>query len=121
MIQAQNLTKRFDDFVALDNITCTIPQGCVYGMVGSNGAGKSTFLRAITGVYRPDHGTVLIDGQPIYENPVKKSEIAYVADGLFFLSGANGSPGRTERLRIWVPAYFVMDCGTILAFSVMAR
>lgn len=89
MIQAQNLTKHFDDFVALDNITCTIPQGCVYGMVGSNGAGKSTFLRAITGVYRPDKGTVLIDGEPIYENPVKKSEIAYVADGLFFLTGAS--------------------------------
>lgn len=88
MIQAKNLTKRFDDFVALDNITCTIPQGCVYGMVGSNGAGKSTFLRTITGVYRPDHGSVIIDGEPIYENPVKKSEIAYVADGLFFLTGA---------------------------------
>ena len=89
MIQAKNLTKRFGDFVALDNITCTIPEGCVYGMVGSNGAGKSTFLRAITGVYRPDDGSVLIDGQPIYENPAKKSEIAYVADGLFFLTGAS--------------------------------
>ncbi len=89
MIQAQNLTKRFGDFVALDSISCTIPQGCVYGMVGSNGAGKSTFLRAITGVYRPDAGTVLIDGQPIYENPAKKSEIAYVPDGLFFLTGAS--------------------------------
>ena len=89
MIQAQNLTKRFGDFVALDNISCTIPQGCVYGMVGSNGAGKSTFLRAITGVYRPDSGTVIIDGQPVYENPAKKSEIAYVPDGLFFLAGAS--------------------------------
>ncbi len=89
MILAQNLTKKFDDFVALDSITCTIPQGCVYGMVGSNGAGKSTFLRAITGVYRPDAGTVLIDGQPIYENPAKKREIAYVPDGLFFLAGAS--------------------------------
>ena len=58
-------------------------------MVGSNGAGKSTFLRAITGVYRPDAGTVLIDGQPIYENPGKKREIAYVPDGLFFLAGAS--------------------------------
>ncbi len=88
MIQAQNLTKKFGDFVALDGITCTIPQGCIYGMVGSNGAGKSTFLRTITGVYRPDAGSVLIDGQPIYENPVKKREIAYVPDGLFFLPGA---------------------------------
>ena len=88
MIKTKNLTKKFDDFIALDNISCTIPQGCIYGMVGSNGAGKSTFLRAITGVYKPDTGSVLIDDQPIYENPAKKQEIAYVADGLFFLAGA---------------------------------
>lgn len=88
MIKATNLTKRFDDFVALDNISCTIPQGCVYGMVGSNGAGKSTFLRMITGVYRPDGGSVTIDGQPVYECPAMKEKIAYVPDGLFFLGGA---------------------------------
>ncbi len=89
MIQAQNLTKRFGDFAALDNISCTIPQGCIYGMVGSNGAGKSTFLRAITGVYRPDSGTVTIDGEPIYENAAKKAEIAYVPDTLYFLASAS--------------------------------
>ena len=89
MIKAQNLTKRFDDFVALDNITCTIPQGCVYGMVGSNGAGKSTFLRIITGVYRADEGSVEIDGVPVYENPAMKRQIAYVPDSLYFLNGAS--------------------------------
>ena len=88
MINAQNLTKRFDDFVALDNISCTIPEGCIYGMVGSNGAGKSTFLRAIAGVYLPDSGTITIDGEPVYENVQKKSEIAYVPDTLYFLNGA---------------------------------
>ena len=39
MIKAENLTKKFDNYKALDNITCTIPEGCIYGMVGSNGAG----------------------------------------------------------------------------------
>jgi ABC-2 type transport system ATP-binding protein len=43
MIQAEKLTKTFDKKVALDNLTCRIPDGCVYGLVGSNGAGKSTF------------------------------------------------------------------------------
>lgn len=89
MINATNLTKRFGDFAALDSISCTIPQGCIYGMVGSNGAGKSTFLRVITGVYRPDAGSVTIDGEPVYENPRKKAEIAYVPDSLFFLNGAS--------------------------------
>ena len=88
MINAQNLTKRFDDFVALDNLTCTIPQGCIYGMVGSNGAGKSTFLRILTGVYRAEEGTVEIDGAPVYENPAVKQTIAYVPDTLYFLAGA---------------------------------
>ena len=89
MIQTHGLTKRFDDFVALDDISCTIPQGCIYGMGGSNGAGKSTFLRVLSGIYRADSGSVTFDDEPIYENPHKKAEIAFVPDGLFFLSGAN--------------------------------
>lgn len=89
MIQTHGLTKRFDDFVALDTISCTIPQGCIYGMVGSNGAGKSTFLRVLAGIYRADSGSVTFDDEPIYENPHKKAEITFVPDGLFFLSGAN--------------------------------
>ena len=88
MIQVQNLTKRFEDFVAIDNLSCTIPDGCIYGMVGSNGAGKSTFLRVLTGVYRPDGGTATLDGIPVYENPSVKEQIAYVPDTLFFLAGA---------------------------------
>ena len=45
MIKATGVTKRFEDFTALYELSCTIPKGCIYGMVGSNGAGKSTFLR----------------------------------------------------------------------------
>lgn len=88
MIEVKNLTKRFEDFTALDNVTCTIPQGCIYGMVGSNGAGKSTLLRLISGVYRPDGGEILIDGQPVLENDAVKSKIAYVPDELYFLGNA---------------------------------
>ena len=50
MIQADKVTKRFGDFTALKDLSCKIPQGCIYGLVGSNGAGKSTFLRLVTGV-----------------------------------------------------------------------
>lgn len=89
MIEITNLTKKFNDFTALDNVTCTIPSGCVYGMVGSNGAGKSTFLRLISGVYRGDSGKICIDGEDVYENPAVKSRIAFVSDDLFFLQGAS--------------------------------
>jgi len=89
MIKTNNLKKDFDGFTALTDVSCTIPKGCIYGMVGSNGAGKSTFLRLITGVYRPDKGTILIDDQPVYENPEVKAKMTYVPDELYFLQGAN--------------------------------
>ena len=104
MIQAINVTKKFDHFVALNQITCTIPRGCIYGMVGSNGAGKSTFLRLISGVYRPEQGQITVDGQPVYENPPIKARIAYVPDDLFFLS--NASMNRMAKLyRAVYPAF----------------
>lgn len=88
MIEAQNISKQFDGFRALENVSCRIEKGSIYGMVGSNGAGKSTFLRILCGVYRPDGGVVLVDGAPVYENPAAKSEIVFVADELYFPSGA---------------------------------
>ena len=91
MIRAENVTKSFrtadmnKPFEALKNLSCEIPSGCIYGLVGSNGAGKSTFLRLISGVYRPDSGVVTIDELPIYENPPAKDLIFYVPDDLYFL------------------------------------
>ena len=79
MIKAENLTKSFGDFVALSGITCSIPQGCIYGMVGSNGAGKSTFLRLVTGVYKADAGTVCIDGAPVFDNPAVKNQMSSIS------------------------------------------
>ena len=89
MIEAQALTKRFDDTVALDALCCKIPEGAVYGLVGSNGAGKSTFLRLLAGVYRPDAGTLMIDQAPIYQNPAIRADIAFVPDELYFLPQSN--------------------------------
>ena len=89
MIQAEHLTKKFGDFTALSDIRCRIPEGCIYGMVGSNGAGKSTFLRLVSGIYRPDGGSVQIDGEPVYENPAVKEKISFVPDDLYFMGGAS--------------------------------
>ncbi len=89
MIEAKNISKSFDGFCALDNISCVIPDGCIYGLVGTNGAGKSTLLRIMTGVYKQDAGKMTFDGQPVYENPFVKRGIVYVPDELYFLPGAN--------------------------------
>ena len=77
MITATNITKRFGDTFALDQLNCSIPEGCVYGLVGSNGAGKSTLLRLIAGIYKPEVGSITIDGQPVYNNPAVKKRIAF--------------------------------------------
>jgi len=89
MIEATTLTKRFNDVVALDTLSCQIPAGAVYGLVGSNGAGKSTFLRLVAGVYQPDGGTLTIDQEPIFENPLRKADVAFISDELYFLSQSN--------------------------------
>ena len=88
MIRAENLTMKYDQFVALKDLNCTIPEGCIYGLVGSNGAGKSTFMRLAAGIYRPYAGTVTVGGVPVYDSPEAKARIAFVPDELFFLPRA---------------------------------
>ena len=56
MIVANQVTMKFGEFTALNQLNCAIPDGIIYGLVGSNGAGKSTFLRLISGIYRPYEG-----------------------------------------------------------------
>ncbi|MBR4864320.1 MAG: ABC transporter ATP-binding protein [Oscillospiraceae bacterium] len=88
MIQVTDLTKRFGSFTALDTLNMTVPQGAVYGLVGPNGAGKSTVIRHITGIYRPDSGTVTVDGEKVYENPKIKGRIGYIPDDIFYFPSA---------------------------------
>ena len=85
----RNVTKTFDGFKALDQLTLTVPKGSVYGLVGPNGAGKSTAIRHLTGVYRPDSGTVTMDGEIIDENPEVKARIGFIPDDIFFFPSAN--------------------------------
>lgn len=90
MIETVNLTKRFDDIVAVDHVNAVIRDGSVFGLVGTNGAGKSTFLRLLSGVLRPDEGTVTIDGTPVYESEQAKRRFFYISDDQHFLG--NGTP-----------------------------
>ena len=89
MIEARNVVKAFDGFRALDGLTMTVPKGSVYGLVGPNGAGKSTLLRHVTGIYRQDAGEVLLEGEPIYENPAAKARISSIPDELYYFLSAS--------------------------------
>ena len=89
MLEVRNLTKKFGDFTALINLSMTVPQGAVYGLVGPNGAGKTTIIRHITGILAPDSGTVTLEGVAVYENPMTKKRIGYIADDQFFFHSAS--------------------------------
>ena len=88
MIKINDVVKTFDGFRALDGLTMQVERGSIYGLVGPNGAGKSTILRHITGVYRPDSGTIEVDGQPVYENPEVKQRIFSIPDELYYFTSA---------------------------------
>ena len=88
MIEIRDLVKTFDGFRALDGLNLTVPRGAVYGLCGSNGAGKSTAIRHLAGIYRQDSGEVLIEGREVFENPELKGRIAYIPDDVFFYTQA---------------------------------
>lgn len=89
MIQVNHVVKSFDGFKALDGLDMHVKGGSIYGLVGPNGAGKSTIIRHITGIYRPDSGSVVVDGVPVYENPQMKSRIAWIPDELYYFVSAS--------------------------------
>lgn len=88
MIEVKNVSKSFDGFKALDGLNITVPTGAIYGLVGPNGAGKSTIIRHITGIFKQDFGEVLVNGEPVFENPAVKGDIAYIPDDVFFYTQA---------------------------------
>ena len=90
MIEAKGLTKKFDEIVAVDHIDAKIREGSVFGLIGTNGAGKSTFLRMASGILKPDEGTVEIDGESVYENRKVKTKFFYISDDPYFFT--NGTP-----------------------------
>lgn len=89
MIRVEKLSKSFDGHPALRQADMHVPKGAIYGLVGPNGAGKSTMIRHITGIYKPDMGSVLIDGIPVYENPLAKEKFTYIPDDLFYFQQAD--------------------------------
>ena len=91
MIRIQGLTKRFGDFVAVDNLDLEVPNGAIYGLLGPNGAGKSTTLKMMTGILLPDSGNVYYADISMREDPEKaKAKIGFVPDSPDMFLGMKG-------------------------------
>jgi sulfate transport system ATP-binding protein len=78
VIEARNITKRFGDFVALDDVSVDVPTGSLTALLGPSGSGKSTLLRVIAGLERPDAGSVCLDGDDVTGRPPQKRGVGFV-------------------------------------------
>ena len=87
MIKLQNVTKRFGDYKALDDFSLTVPKGSVYGLMGLNGAGKTTIIKHLAGYLVQDEGLVTIDDEEVLNNETIKKRTALIPDDLFFFRG----------------------------------
>ena len=127
MLEMKNVTKTFGAFKALDGLSLQVPKGAVYGLVGPNGAGKTTVIRHLTGIYRPDSGSVTVDGQDVAGDPNVRERIGYISDDVFYfptatLEDMHGFYRRMydkfdENLYQKLKAVFPLPAGPIRRFS----
>ena len=105
MIEVKNLSKSFDSIKAIDHINAKIEDGHVFGLIGTNGAGKSTFMRILSGVLKPEEGEILVDGEPVYDNPAVKEKIFYISDDQYYFR--SGTP--VDMLKLYQTCYPAFD------------
>lgn len=89
MIEIYDVSKSFGSIKAVDAVSVTIKENTVFGLIGTNGAGKSTVLRMVAGVMKPDEGMIAVDNMPVYDNVEAKKRMFFIADEPYFFSGAN--------------------------------
>lgn len=134
MICVKNLTKRYGDHEVVKNISFTAKDGAITGFIGHNGAGKSTTIKAITGVIRPSEGTITINGTDIVKDGKKaKSQFGYVSDSpdhflrltgleyINFMADIYDTPAgeRTEFIETYAKRFGIYDAlnNQILSYS----
>lgn len=89
MIEINKVSKAFEDILAVDDVSVTMKEDTVFGLIGTNGAGKSTVLRMLAGVLKADSGTITVDGMPVYDNTEAKKNVFFIADEPYFFANAN--------------------------------
>lgn len=82
MIELKHVSKSYDkgSNPVVEDISFSVEPGKIHGLIGPNGSGKTTLIKCITGIFTVDSGEVLLDGEPVYDNPDVKKRIGYVAD-----------------------------------------
>lgn len=91
MIEITNISKSYADILAVDRVSVQMKEDTVFGLIGTNGAGKSTVLRMIAGVLKADEGSITVDGIPVFDNVEAKKKIFFIADEPYFFANANAA------------------------------
>lgn len=89
MIKVIDVSKNFDQFKALEDLNIHVNKGSIYGLVGTNGSGKTTIIKHITGIIRPDIGQITINDTDVFDNKDIKEKMGFIPDDLFFFSTYN--------------------------------
>lgn len=110
----------YGNIKSLDDMTATVKDGSIFGLIGSNGSGKSTTLRILCGIIKPDCGEVLCDGLPVFENCLVKKNIVYLSDEQFFIPHASindmkalykcAYPSFSDEVFAKLQGIFTLDC-----------
>ena len=108
MIELRNITKSFDKMKAVDNVSVTIRENTVFGLIGTNGAGKSTVLRMIAGILEPEQGEIAIDGLPVFDNMDAKKKLYFIADEPYFFANCNAVDMQKYLISVY-PEFAVED------------
>jgi ABC-2 type transport system ATP-binding protein len=121
LFEAKNITKQFGSFVALDNVSMSVPEQSIYGLLGPNGAGKTTLLRIINQITGPDHGELFLNGNKLKPEDVhiigylpeerglyRKMKVGEQALYLAQLKGLSRAEA-LKRLRYWFKKLEIVD------------
>lgn len=121
MLEVKNVTKRYANHTALDDVSLLVPQGTVYGLLGPNGAGKTTLIRIINRITAPDSGEIWLDGKPMTQEDIY--HIGYLPEerGLYkkmkvgeqalYFAQLKGMPRReaAEKLKSWFKRFEIRE------------
>jgi len=77
-LECRNLSKRYGKQTALDNVNITVKSGCITGLLGPNGSGKTTFIKLVNGLIQPTAGDIVVCGKPV--GPESKADVSYLSD-----------------------------------------
>ena len=108
MIEIRNVTKCYDNIKAVDDVSVTIKENTVFGLIGTNGAGKSTALRMMAGVLKQDEGEITVDGIPVFDNMDAKKNIYFIADEPYFFANSNAADMQKYLCSVY-PEFAVED------------